>query len=158
VAENSKRERVLVALVAVVDAITSLNSTSREQPADPKELASIPITKLPMAVITAGLPVPDENDMQRPGAGLGSARSTMDVNIIVYGQYGVAGAGAQNPDTVISNIADDLWRALQATPNLGFKWVSKMNVRPTPTKAVFRPYFAFSMTAAITYVHDKGGI
>jgi len=158
VAENSKRERILVKVVALVDGIAAINYTTREQPADPKELTNYPVTRFPMAAITGGLPVPVERDSQRPGGQLMKAVSNMGIDIVVYGQYGVTGAGAQNPDTIISNLADELWRVLQAEPTLGFKWVLGLDISPQPVKAVFRPYFAFSFTATITYVHDKGGI
>jgi hypothetical protein len=104
-----------------------------------------------MAIVLGKLPVPviKESDRNRDAH---LVQSRLGIDVLVYGQDNV------DPDTAISNLADEVWRTLFANYTLGLRPVLRMEIDPDANVAVWAPYYAFKMLVTITYVHDKGGI
>jgi len=152
-ASNSRREQILVRMEAKLNELSSLKAVDRKPLTGMKELSSIPVTKIPLAIVLGKLPVPAPKESGRgPGSNSDINKSVLGIDILVYIQ------DAKTPDTTISNIADDVWAKLFEDVQQGFKWVIATKVLPDANIAVWNPYAAFKMGAEITYLHGKEGI
>jgi hypothetical protein len=150
-AANSKREQLLVKVVADIGAIASINTVKRIQPNGLSDLNSYAATQLPLAVVLGNLPTPNLKLSQRE-RNADVAISDLAVDIFVYAMDNV------NPDTTISTLADDVWVKLLEDITYGFGWVITAKVLPEPGTGIWPPYCGFNMRAIITYKHGKGGI
>jgi hypothetical protein len=69
----------------------------------------------------------------------------------VYGQDNVA------PDTLVSNLADDLWALLYQDQKMGGLVVETRLILDEENE-FWHPYVAFKLTVQVKYKHDTGGI
>jgi len=150
-ASNSKREQILAKVKTPLEAVSAIETVERKPLQGISDLEAWPQTQLPLAVVLGGMPVPSEKLSDRD-IKLDKVRSTLTATIVVYA------LDNENPDTKISNLADDVWAALYADMTLGFSWVLSIRLTPDADVAFWEPYAAFSIKAEITYIHTKGGI
>jgi hypothetical protein len=150
-AVNSRREQLLVKVVAELNALASIGTVERIQPTGPSELENYAAPQLPLAVVLGALPTPNIKFSQRE-RNVDIVVSDLGVDIFAYALDNVT------PDTTISTLADDIWAALLADITHGFKWVISTKVLPEPGAGIWHPYCGFNMRAIITYKHGKGGI
>jgi hypothetical protein len=150
-ADNSKREQLLIKVKETLEDISSISYVDRKPLQGISELQSYPNTQIPLSVVLGNMPVPDEKYSNRSRK-LDVVRSTLDINIITYIMDN------ETPDSTISSIADDIWAALYADVTQGFDWVLNTRLIPEVETAVWTPYAAFSIVAQIEYLHDKTGI
>lgn len=150
-AANSKREQLLVQVVAHMTALSSISTVKRIQPTGPSDLQSYSGPQLPLAVVLGGLPIPNPKLSARTRE-LDVAISDLPVDLFVYALDNVT------PDSTISTLADDVWVKMLADITQGFDWVFGTKVLPEPGIGIWLPYCGFSMRAIITYKHGKGGI
>jgi hypothetical protein len=150
-AANSKREQLLVAMVALGNGLTAINTVKRIQPTGLTELKAYTGPQLPLAVILGGMPIPNPKLSQQTRR-MDKAISDLAVDFFIYALDNTT------PDSTISTLADDLWVALWADVTQGFKWVIGTKVEPEPGTGIWPPYCGFNMRATITYKHGTGGI
>ena len=149
---NSKRERILVALVTELEAIAALSTVNRIQPAGLSSLKGYAETQLPLVAVCGQLPRPTQKRTTRTGHTVDKVISVLGVRLFVYALDNVT------PDSTISNLADDIWAKLLADETHGFKWVLGTEIEPNINTAVWDPYCAVNLQVNIEYLHDKGGI
>jgi len=150
-AENSKREQIIMADYALVSAVSSIKAVQRVMPAF-AELENFAQTQFPVCAIVGRLPVPLEKRSTRE-INVDQIISEIKVDVFTYLQE----RAGQNVDTEISNIADDLWAALyndQARGGLVIDTIIQINEKVN----VWNPFAAFQITAIHKYVHYTGGI
>lgn len=152
-ANNSKRERLLLAVVAALEGMANIKSVVRRRPTL-EQLEGTAQTELPKIAVTAGLPVPNPHWNERQKTRLRDQfLSDLVVEVVLYDllydddQY----------DTRISSLADDLWSTLNSDQGWGKLAVSTA-VAPDADVGVWDPYLAFKMKLTIQYIHGIGGI
>lgn len=144
-AVNSKREKIIENIETVVTALSTIKTVKRRQLSE-EELKSISAQQLPFVGIVGKLPKPISNTVNAK-----QFRSLMDVQLFCYGLDNVT------PDSTISSLADDLWRAIQADPNRGELAIST-KILPDMPSGIFAPFVAFTMTVQIEYTHTNESI
>lgn len=158
---NSKRESIILAVVSAVDALERIVTVQRRRPTL-ENLQGVSSTQVPIAAITAGLPVPSRHFNESGGTGKPGVKphrradvfiSTLSIELVIYDllydndQY----------DTRLSDLADDLWTALYADQSWGGLAIGT-DIEPEANVAIYDPYLAFKMTCRVTYKHSTGGI
>lgn len=152
-ATNSKREQIILKMVSNLESIAAIQTVDRKPLTGISDLQQYATTQLPMAVVLAGLPVPEPKKSERGrSSNANKIISTLITDILVYAEDNVT------PDITVSNLADDIWVAMYADITQGFRWVLDTEVKPDANVGVWDPYVAFRMLVKITYLHDKGGI
>jgi hypothetical protein len=152
VAENSKREQMLEALRLLFEDLDSLKTVQRIRPSF-ADLGNFASTQLPVLALVAGLPKPQEKWSGRVQGTPDKFRSVLVCEMYVYALANV------DPDSMVSNLADDIWAKLYSLPNLGMpNTVLQVEIEPTVSVGHFDPYVVFKMDAHITYIHGTGGI
>lgn len=151
-ASNSRREQVLLAVISLLEDISSISSVKRVQPNSVDDIRRYSSSQMPLAVVIGGIPQPKEH---RSGRGRGQVDlfiSTMKVEVFVYFMDNT------NPDSTISSLLDDLWAALYTDQTLGLQFCNGLVVDPKVTTAAWTPYGAFSVNIMVEYFHTIGGI
>lgn len=152
-AANSKRERLILAVVAALEGMAGIKGVVRRRPTL-EQLAGIAQTELPKIAVTAGLPVPNPHWNERQRTRMRDQfLSDLNVEVVLYDllydddQY----------DARVSSLVDDLWVILNADQGWNKLAVSTV-VAPDMDVAVWDPYLAFKMKLTIQYIHGIGGI
>jgi hypothetical protein len=158
---NSKRESIILAVVSAVSSLERIVTVQRRRPTL-ESLQGVSSTQVPIAAITAGLPVPNRHVSTSGGTSKPGVRShrradvfisTLSIELVVYDllydddQY----------DTRLSDLADDLWSILHADQSWGGLAIGT-DIEPEANVAIYDPYLAFKMICRITYKHLTGGI
>jgi hypothetical protein len=152
-ADNSKRERIIVYVVDLLETLASINTVVRVKQTY-QELENFSGPQMPVAAVVGRLPVPSTSGMQTHI----SRRTSVDIiisdlaiDVFVYGQDNVA------PDTLVSNLADDLWALLYQDQKMGGLVVETRLILDEENE-FWHPYVAFKLTVQVKYKHDTGGI
>jgi len=158
-AENSRREQIIVAIKGLIEGVEGIATVERMLPNE-EDLRNYAPTQFPLVGILGSLPAPlDEahHGGNRVGA-IGPIRSEMQVAL-----YFVDAPGADY-DEKISYWADELWAAVYSSQDLGLtdsdgrKYVLKVTVDPEISTGIDPPYIAFMLNAKIRYMHSVSGI
>jgi hypothetical protein len=149
-AENSKREQIILWIVSLLEDISSISTVTRKMQAY-SDLEEFALPQFPVAAVVGRLPVPLEKKSGRKAGGVEIVRSKLAVDIFVYIQDNV------NPDSAISTIADDIWVKLYADQLKG-GLVIDTTLNIDENHAYWEPFVAFKITDNSIYVHDTGGI
>jgi hypothetical protein len=147
-ATNSKREQILVAVEGKLRTIPSIVLVKRTRP-EFAELENASSTQLPMIAIVAGLPEPVQKKTGRGSGGHPSDyyRSILTVEVFCYDN------GGTDPDSRISDLADDIWANLMGMGNLN-NLIHNIEMTPDMAVGYWDPYITFKMTTKITYIHS----
>ena len=150
---NSKREQIMLAVVAKLNTLTGILKVSRRRPTL-EQLTSIANTELPQIAVTAGLPVPNPHfDEQGRLKRRDLFISELGVEVVFYDML----YDDDSYDATISSFADDLWVALNSDQTWGGLAV-ETEIEPDSDITVYDPYLAFRMKLTIKYIHGIGGI
>lgn len=149
-ANDSKREQIILQVVKEVEELESIKSVVRKLQAysDLKEFA---ITQLPVVTVVGRLPVPDEHVSGRYKVRVDMVVSKLIVDLYVYFQ------DRNNPDSMLSSLANDLWCKLhedQTKNNLVISTLLQMTEDPE----YWDPFVAFKVSCEFKYIHGMGGI
>ncbi len=147
-AADSKRERIILALIARLHGLGWVRTVARRPYAYAEELDSFAQTQFPVVSLLAQLPKPEQE--RRAGAGKEFV-STLDVDLYVFALE------ASTPDAALSSMLDDLWRALFQDRRLGGLALD-LTVLPETEAAHRPPYVGAWLRARVTYVHDHLGM
>lgn len=149
-AENSKREQIILRVVEELEQVSSITTVVRKTP-NLSDLNMFALTQFPVVAVLGRLPVADPHISGRSKARADRFISSLTVDLFVYFQEREA------PDSMISNLADDLWVKLnedQTKNNLVISTLLKMTENPE----YWDPFVAFNMVCNFKYVHTIGGI
>lgn len=151
-AENSKREQILEAIRLLFEDLDSIKTVQRVRPSF-ADLGNFASTQLPVMALVGGLPKPQEKWSGRVQGTVDKFRSKLVCEIYLYALANV------DPDTTVSDLADDIWATLYSKPNLDLpNTVLGVEIEPTISVGHFDPYIVFKMDAHINYLHGIGGI
>lgn len=158
-ATDSKREQIIQYWVDKFEAKGSLPirrfKTVRRLLPSFDEFADFSGQDLPMLAIVAKLPRPVEHKRTREPGGKDVFISALEVEFVVYALEN------EEPDTMISDLADDLWATLYGDTTSGAKPNSLtlgLSVMPEPVIGRWDPYIIFKMVCTFSYYHTTGGI
>ena len=149
-ASNSKREQILEAVVTAIEAAPAIVTVNRLQPTY-NDLSSMSGLQLPYVAVVGQMPRPIQKVSKRSSAQADRFRSSLGVDIVCYAMAN------DSPDTLISDLADDLWTILNADQSWGGLAIGT-EVLPETIIGRWQPYFAFKLSCEIEYIHGLGGI
>ena len=149
-AENSKRERIIVADQTIVESVASITTVGRTvlQYAKLQEYSS---KQFPVCAVVGRMPVPTVHRSTR--CSVDQIVSELKVDVFTYLQQNVE----SKIDTDISNISDDLFAALYTDQQRG-GLVVKSEVQIHEEHEYWTPFAAFKITIVHQYVHGTEGI
>ena len=150
-AENSKREQIIVADLAIVKAVNSIKTTERTVP-EFETIKNAAVTQFPMCVVVGRMPVP-KNAHRATRCRIDQITSELKVDVFCYLQQNVE----SKIDTDISNLADDLYAALY-TDQLRGGLTTKTEVKPEEGTGYWPPLAVFKIIVTHEYVHGTEGI
>jgi len=153
---NSKREQILEALENNINDIPAIVKVKRVQLAF-ADLENFAGTQLPLVAVVGKLPSPSPHRAGRSTGLHDKFISTLTIELFCYAMDNV------NPDTLVSNLADDLWAKIHSDTTLITEAYPKgltleVVVSPEVTVGIWDPYVVFKMNCSYKYVHGTGGI
>jgi len=154
-AENSKRERILVAISTRLHELQWPQAIKRSRPAF-DQLKTIPNTQFPFIGLTGQLPDPSQyskRDTRSAFAQYTKFISTLRAELVIYEMV----YSNDQYDSLISNRADDVWAKIYSDPSFGSLCISCL-VQPEIQVGYWDPYLAFKFSLIVTYEHGTGGI
>ena len=146
---NSKREKIILAVKAEIEEITTVKTVLRTIPTI-QDLQNFAITQLPVVAMVAGLPVPSQHKTSR-SLNKDVFLSDLTIELFTYFQDN------QNTDTALSSLLDDLWVKLYQDQTKGGLTIYT-TLKPIPVRGYWKPFYAFKLDLVLTYYHDTGGI
>ena len=149
-AENSKREQIILKVIEELEELSSIKTVVRKLP-EHSDLETFALTQFPVIAVVGKLPVPAEHISGRKPAAADIMVSILTVDLYVYFQE------RESPDSMISNLADDLWVKLNADQTKG-KLVISTVLRMAENPEYWDPFVAFKLSCRFGYVHTIGGI
>lgn len=153
-AKNSIREQILVYHEKyLIGKVKSIKTVIRTMPSY-DDLQQFAVTQFPVAAMVGRLPVPE--DRRLSSRGLTSLErdvitSTMKIDNTIYLME------AENPDTEISNIMDDVWAKVYSDLTYGGLTIG-LEIIPEEETGVLDPFVAFRLVTEVKYQHSRGGI
>lgn len=147
--ENSLREQIILADVAILEAMSQIKTVKRtvQSYADLQEFAT---PQFPAVAVVGGLPVPTNHVQTRTGQ-VDQIVSLLKVNVYTYLMAN------KDHDSVISSMLDDMWPALYADPTRnGLCMFTELTA--TGDKEQWDPYVAFLVTINHQYKHNTQGV
>lgn len=144
---NSVREQIINHVVTTLESVESLSKVNRRRMTDLDELQSVPTTQLPYISVTGGLPEPIQKQSGRRYGNVEVVKSILTVEIVCYHLAPV------DPDTVLSNLLDDVWAALYVDQTRGGIALGTELI-PQVEPVFIQPYILFRVVCNVTYLHD----
>lgn len=148
VAENSKREQIILASKAILSTLPEVKTVVRSLQTY-AELNTFAGTQLPLCALVGKLPAPKEKRTDRTGK-VDQIISELKIDVITYFQ------AYSKEDTEISTLGDTIFGALYMDQYRGGLVLSTA-VKPLEKTNIWRPFVAFQMTIEHTYLHTTGG-
>jgi hypothetical protein len=152
-AENSKREQIILAVVAELMTLSSVDSDSiKRRIPSYEELMRFALPQLPVIAVVGGLPKPVDHKTTRiKGITKDIFISDLTISLFTYFQDHV------DPDSKLSNLLDDIWAKLYADQTKG-GLVVNTTLSPNVSQDYWDPFYAFKVDVVLQYTHDIGGI
>lgn len=155
-AANSKRELIILELVNNIEDISSINTVERVRP-NFADLGNFAETQLPLVAVVGKLPKPVPKRSGRQTGIVDKFISDLEIDLFCYAMENV------NPDSKVSDLADDLWAKIHSDPTLitddYLKGLTlQVDVMPEIQVGIWDPYVVFKMVCIYKYVHTIGGI
>jgi len=150
-AKNSKREQILVYHEKyLIGKVKSISHVVRVMPVY-SDLQNFAVTQFPLAAVVGRLPVPKEKISSRDGSAVNVIISSLNIDNYIYLQE------RENPDSVISEIVDDVWAKCYSNVTYG-GLVLSTTLEVTENIEYWDPFIAFKLTTEVVYKHSTGGI
>jgi len=150
-AKNSKREQILVYHKKyLIGKVSSISHVVRVMP-QYADLQHFAVTQFPLAAVVGKLPVPVEKISGRDGSAVDIIISSLKIENYVYLQE------RENPDSLISNIVDDVWAKCYSNVTYG-GLVLSTTLDVSEDIEYWDPFIAFKLTTEVKYKHSTGGI
>jgi len=148
--DNSIREQIILQFKSELEEIESINSVQRIRPSL-DGLTNFASSQLPLIAFETGLPVPVQKRSSRIQGNVDIFVSDLNVNVFCYALENV------NPDSKISNLADDLWKKIYSDPRHNNLCLAT-NIDTHIEAAIWHPYIVFGFKVILQYTHTSGGI
>ena len=149
-AEGSKREQIILQIITELEEMASIKMVQRVRPSI-DDLSIFSSASLPLVAIESGLPLPIQKKSSRAGGEIDLFVSELEVKLFCYALANV------DSDSLISNLADDLWSKLYSDVNHNGLCLGT-SIEPQIQTAIWHPYIAFNFKVILTYTHSIGGI
>jgi len=149
-ATGSKRENIILQLKSELETISSIKTVQRVRPSL-DELSTFSSAQLPLIAMESGLPLPVQKKSARVPGNVDIFISKLGIKIVCYALENV------NPDSLISNLADDIWKKVYADPTHNSLSL-ETEILPEIQAAIWPPYIAFYFKINLIYDHTSGGI
>lgn len=159
-AEDSLREQIIVANLDKLKELITIKTFQRVRPAF-NDLGNFSGEQFPVIATHAGLPKPVEKVSSREPGRVDLFRSELLISLFCYAMENV------DPDTKISDLADDIWaklyedvtlEAFGTNPHTNQGLTLGLAISPEVQTGIWDPYIVFRMDCTYTYVHGTGGI
>lgn len=147
---NSVRERIVCFVKEEIETLESIKIVVRKQPSY-NDLKLFTNLQFPAVALVAGLPVPIEKEPGRSSSGHDRIISELDIKAFCYFQE------RENPDSMISNLLDDLFSKLYEDKTKGGLVLSTI-LKPQENYEYWEPFGAFCLNVKTRYPHTIGGI
>ena len=148
---NSKREQILVYHTKyLIGKVKSISHVVRVMP-DYSALQNFAVTQFPLAAVVGRLPIPEEKVSSRDGSAVDTIISSLNIDNYIYLQT------RENPDTVMSNVMDDIWAKCYSSVTYGGLVLSTL-LKVSEEPEYWDPFIAFKLTSQVIYKHTTGGI
>lgn len=151
-ADNSRREQLLLKLVEELEELSAIKQVTRVQPNTLDDIRRYSSQQMPLVAVIGGVPQPREHKSSRHSGGVDIVISDLMVELFIYFMDN------KTPDSTLSSLLDDIWARLYSNQTLGFKFCHGLTINPKVEVAAWAPYVAFSLSVTITYQHTTGGI
>lgn len=144
-AANSKRELIINNMITTLEAVETITVVKRTQlyASDMKE---IPANQYP-CISVVGL-MPKIISMMENKK---NYKSSLDIHLFCYA------LDNETPDSTISSLADDIWKAVLADLSRGSIAITT-KILPEMISGIFSPYCAFKLIAQVEYFHTNESI
>ena len=149
-AENSLRERIILADLTLIQSLSSISTVVRTIQSY-SDLQSYAVTQFPVVAIVGRLPVPTYKPSLRIREDIDQVLSILRVDFYTYFMNN------ENSDTELSSLLDDMWVKLHSDPTRS-RICLGTTLEMTEDTQVFAPYGAFRITAIHQYKHTIEGI
>jgi len=155
-AENSRRELMLIEVVDTIEELSSIREVKRTRIGF-NDLGMYSGEQLPLVAVVGKLPKPTPKRSGRAPGISDKFVSDLGVELTCYAMDNV------NPDSTVSNLADDLWAKIYSNPTLVTDDYSdglaiQLDVEPEIQVGIWDPYVVFKMNCVYKYIHGTGGI
>lgn len=147
---GSKREQIILQLKSELEEISSIKTVQRIRPSL-DELSSFSSAQLPLIAMESGLPLPVQKKSSRLQGNVDTFISKLEIKVVCYALENV------DPDSLISNLADDMWAKIYADPRHN-NLCLETEIEPQIQTAIWHPYIAFYFKVSLLYDHTTGGI
>lgn len=151
---TSKREQIIEYAVSLIDELDSIKTVERVMQ-NYSDLENFADTQIPVAAVVGGLPIPVPKMSSKGMSDVDLIISDMVIKIRVYGLDRV------NPDTLVSNLADDVWAKLYSDQQFGegrAGLILGLTLAFDGDPQYWEPYVAFQTNCTVRYKHNRGGI
>lgn len=150
-ADNSIRERIILANIELLKSISKINSESviRNVPTL-NDLENYSLMQLPVVSVVGKLPEPQNHFSSRDGQ-VDYIISSLSIDVYVFFQEN------EEIDQKISYLLDEFWVKLYSDPTRG-SLVHATWITCNPVPEYLPPYSAFQLTINHKYKHTTGGI
>ena len=148
-ADNSKREQIILADIALVEMVTGIKTVKRTIPTL-AVLDNFAVTQMPVAAVVGRLPVPKNHFAKRDGQ-VDFIVSNLKVDVYVFFQEN------ESMDSELSSLLDDMWVAAYTDPKRGGLTMNTW-LECNELPEWLSPYYAFQITINHQYQHLPGGI
>jgi hypothetical protein len=149
-ATDSVREQIIAYNETLLNGMKVIQSVVRKMP-DMASLKNFAVTQFPLVAVVGRLPVPQEKIKGRKPGGVDMIKFSLKVDLFVYIQNAV------EPDTEISNLADEIWRTFYVDQTKG-ELVTEVKLQIVEGTEYWDPFAAFQITDNSIYFRDIGGI
>ena len=155
-AENSGRELILLKVVELMGEISSILAVVRTRLGF-NDLGDYSGEQLPLIAVVGGLPKPSPKKSGRTYGVSDKFISDLNVDLFCYAMDN------ENPDSLVSNLADDIWAKVFSDPTLITTDYPRgltidLDVNPEIKVGIWDPYIVFKIACVYKYVHGTGGI
>ena len=134
----------------LIGKVSSISHVVRVMP-QYADLQHFAVTQFPLAAVVGKLPVPVEKISGRDGSAVDIIISSLKIENYVYLQE------RENPDSLISNIVDDVWAKCYSNVTYG-GLVLSTTLDVSEDIEYWDPFIAFKLTTEVKYKHSTGGI
>ena len=144
-AENSFRERIILANISLVESLSSITTVVRTIQSY-SDLQNYAITQFPIVAVVGRLPIPTYKHSLRIREDIDQVLSTLRIDYYTYFMDN------EDSDSQLSILLDDMWSKLHTNPtrdNICLETTLEM----TEESQVYAPYGAFRITSIHQYSH-----
>ena len=149
-ADNSFRERIITANIALIENLTSISTIVRTIQSY-SDLENYAITQFPVVAVVGRLPIPTYKPSLRIRETIDQVLSTLRIDYYTYFMDN------ENSDSHLSSLLDDMWAKLHTNPTRNNICLDTQ-LEMTEETQVYAPYGAFRITSIHQYKHTIEGI